>query len=213
MGMKYAVLGILLFVFLQSCSPKSDQIPSLTSQAEEISEQAKAQARKQEYESAARLFHEAYDLALADGDSGLAARCINNSGVLNYKLGKYKAGLQELKTALGLHTAQQNDSMAASSHLNLGILLSEQALYEEAVAHLLDAMLVFNEHKSEKRMASASNTLANVYGELGQVDLAIKYHRQALVLHQHISYPEGTVTSLNNLGMLFLRSKQHDTAP
>ncbi|MBE9542653.1 MAG: tetratricopeptide repeat-containing protein, partial [Proteobacteria bacterium] len=51
--------------------------------------------------------------------------------------------------------------------------------------------------------------LGNAYSDLGQIEKAIEYHKQALVIRREIGDRRGEGTSLNNLGVALKENKRY----
>jgi tetratricopeptide (TPR) repeat protein len=77
---------------------------------------------------------------------------------------------------------------------------------------LLHRALAISEHNDNSNVASILNSLGLVYADLGQVERAIGYHEQALVIARKIGDPDGEGASLGNLGLACTRLGQVERA-
>jgi tetratricopeptide (TPR) repeat protein len=90
--------------------------------------------------------------------------------------------------------------LKARGHNNLGVALSEENKFEEAIPHYLEAI------RLDRYYSDPWSNLAVAYSVKNQLDKAISALRQAIKIFPN--YPE----AYNNLGTLMIRKKKYDAA-
>jgi tetratricopeptide (TPR) repeat protein len=88
----------------------------------------------------------------------------------------------------------------ARGHNNLGVALSEENKFEEAIPHYLEAI------RLDRHYSDPWSNLAVAYSVKNKIDKAISALRQAIKILPN--YPE----AYNNLGTLMIRKKRYDAA-
>lgn len=106
----------------------------------------------------------------------------------------------------------QNDLLEqGSSHELIGRVFYYQAVYLQALEHLLQAESIFRDLNDKSRMADCLNQLGLVYYNIRQSDQALASHEAALKYYTSADNKKGIAYSLGCIGRL-LEKKQEYTA-
>jgi tetratricopeptide (TPR) repeat protein len=95
---------------------------------------------------------------------------------------------------------------AIDSYLDIQGYLTERAL-------ILDIGIKASiELKDRYNEGAFITNLGNTYYSLGQYELALKYHSDALVIHREIGYKQGEASALGNIGLIYSNKGDLDNA-
>ena len=127
-------------------------------------------------------------------------KMIRSSRWFNIALNSMLEGEPEQIVIEHYQKAIQFDPDNALAHNNLGLILSKQAKYAEAMTHYQNAIRI------DPNFALAYNGLGVALYKQGQYTEAIKNYRKAIQFDPNLAYP------WNNLGWLFLEQGEYDNA-
>jgi len=108
-------------------------------------------------------------------DRRLQAKIAQRMGVFFWEKGAYEKAMEVDKEALDLFKSFNDASGVASSHMAIGVNLSDLNMQEMAVEELLQAMRIYEELKDKNSLSSVYNNLAAIYSEMGDNMQALSY--------------------------------------
>jgi len=110
---------------------------------------------------------------------------------------------ERLREAMHLWVQASQRSKAAQAALQMGDRYREARRYQESL-YCYERALAVSPLDAEARVA-AFNSIAKVYGDLYQHDLALRYYSQAIKLAQSAGYDSGRALALTGLADLYHR--------
>lgn len=125
-------------------------------------------------------------------DSAEALRCIATS-VEN--LGRVDAALSAFLKAYQIEKRQKNNLMAAHNLRQAANILRDQKRYGQAIQYYEEAIQLLKNNRNASSLASIYHSLALLYKQTGQVDMALRYGNMALDMKQKGSRVKKQVTS------------------
>jgi tetratricopeptide (TPR) repeat protein len=84
--------------------------------------------------------------------------------------------------------------------------------YDGAVRNFNDAIASAGRLQDNSGLAIALSELAGTYGEMGQIQKAESFYKQAIELRQRMGDKAGEATVLNNFGLMYFGANQYDDA-
>jgi len=177
---------------------------------------------------------EAIAAYLASKDTFDSAGCqrdgihlLSDLGALYLNLEQYEQAQQCAEQALALTEAVQHGNfpaalwpddygIAGASSL-LGTLERREGKYEQALAHMKDATVIYqrlarDRLKVDYQIADALAETGRVYRDMGENATALTFFQQALQLAQKLPQPDLAAGILNSIGVLYLEQEDYDQA-
>ncbi len=102
--------------------------------------------------------------------------------------------------------------MLANANVGLGLVLWKQGQLLEAQTRLEDSRRIYREFHDRFGEANALDSLALVYGELGDLPRRILHHQQALHIDDETGNLYGWSLTLNNLAHAYQLSENYTEA-
>jgi len=151
-------------------------------------------------------------------DSTYLERLLSQSGIINYRLGRFDKALENFRLSLQVKEAIYNplaDSIALG-HNNLGILYKNLGLYVQSRKHLNKAISLYKLSDSidELLLAKYYNNLGDLYVDLGDLQLGIDFLKQSLHIYEkHKTTNKFTISIVHlSLGTAYSYTGQQDKA-
>ncbi|MEV6282699.1 BTAD domain-containing putative transcriptional regulator [Kribbella sp. NPDC051770] len=126
-----------------------------------------------------------------------------------YRTGRWRQSLASDETGLAAADRLGDRVLQARFHTSLGRGHVRLKQYQEAHAHLVQAIAMFEEEGEIDRAASGYATLATLASDRGDAHEAIRLYRQALELTEE---PVVRAMAINNLGNAYSRLGDHGQA-
>jgi signal transduction histidine kinase len=153
-------------------------------------------------DEALTLAKQALDISRELGFVGLAARALNNMGVIYWQKGDFPQALDHLFEAFHIYR-EENDSLGiARIHTNIGLIFSDQGHYDRALEYYLVSRTIYEQLGTIAGLAPVLNNIGTVYQYQGDFSQAEAYHLQSLALKDALGDQKGIAFSLNNLGLV-----------
>ncbi len=127
---------------------------------------------------------------------------------------KYNVAIEEYKKCLS-HPRATNDNKVAANILmgncyyNISQLTEAENNYRQA---LIISKKVKDKNERLKGKASGLGNIGIIYKTKGELDEALKCHKDALKIHREIRYKQGEATGLGNIGLIYLAKGELDEA-
>jgi len=137
-------------------------------------------------------------------DSGIAAQ-YGNLGVVYDFSGDFKKAVKYYHKALRIYETLNDIKNISFIENNLGIVYQELNLFDEAFSFQQRALGHKNQLNDTSGMASTLNNIGVLYESLkSDLDSALIYYQQSLLLYQMTGNIVQTATLLNNIGLVYL---------
>jgi tetratricopeptide (TPR) repeat protein len=157
-------------------------------------------------EEAFNRFYQALEAHNAVGNVLDAATTLNNIGTLLIETGQAKESFEHLNKALNIQVSMEDQRGQATTLANIG--MAHHALKENltAIESLKQAIDKFTLCGDRYSLVSANANISVVYQEIGQLDNAMKYMRDAIqtgasIEHPHVQMLSGQYAILVTLSM------------
>ncbi len=141
------------------------------STAQELQEQGVKLFRRREYEEAARIFRQAQEAYLADGQPDMAAEMQTNLGLVHRSLGENQQALDEMQAALRIFQERDDPLRAAKVLGNMGGVYAALGDREQAYNCYRQAADIFAELGEKKLHGETLLAMADMQvreGKLGR---------------------------------------------
>ncbi len=149
---------------------------------------------------AAAILSCAIDAARRTGDRASEARALNETGLVDWQLGRYKQGADRHRQALTLFRAAGDRAGEAQALGNLGLDEVLMARHEEAACHQQEAAAIYRDTGDQFGEARALGLLGVVRRRQGRYEEAAAYHQQSLVMSRDVGDRHGEAYALGRLG-------------
>lgn len=140
------------------------------------------------------------------------ARVMNEVGLERYREGDLKNALINFYKALEHAQATDNREEAVRAHINIGQVLSDQDLLEQAKEQYEAALKITNDMDNDLLLYSALEAMGGYYFETKQYDQAEELFEQALDLAEDLEATEEKARTLNDLGVVYQELGRTDDA-
>lgn len=138
------------------------------------------------------------------------AQALNNYGCTIMLVGQFKEAEDSLKKSVALYKKLNLYEEAGKAMTNIGTIYYYQGQIKEAIKHCEKAMKYFG--KFPEKAAMTNVNLGVMYRTVGNYDLAIKKQLLALDYFKSVNDTSKQITSLNNIGSLYMHFLQYDKA-
>lgn len=133
------------------------------------------------------------------GNRTREANVRHNLGILHYELRELEEAQAAVRAAIAIYTETNDDYHLAMSLNELGLICRDAGLWQQAITHLEQAAAIFERE-------DAQHALAIIYGNLGEVELALGQYANARAQFDHamalMSSQVYTVDYQINLGLI-----------
>ncbi len=153
---------------------------------------------------------ELFKITKANQDSLKLAHGYTVAGVLYTNLNQFDSSAMYYDSAITLYQALGNASQLANTQHNLGIVLSKQSNYQQALTAYLNALRYFEQHQIESQAANVYNSIATLFEKQKDSTSAINYLKAGLQKAKPGSKLEGLLNY--SLGNTLLGQAQYDSA-
>lgn len=156
-------------------------------------------------------FAEAIKIQEEIGSKNLSAPLIN-LGAVYQDLGEFDEAILNLKKALAIAEADENEQRVAYSLNNLGTVYEKQGNYPLALEHYKQSMYM------NEKLGDSLGIINNLYN-IGQIYQAQKnqakaldYYTQSLEINERINRKTGIATLLNSIGTIHKENEDYTVA-
>ena len=129
-----------------------------------------------------------------------------------YRLSSPDKGIRYSQDALTLSQKINYQYGTATSHINLGIIYSQQSKFEKALNEYELSLKIFSQIRNKKGIGMTYANMANTYNVKGDLSVAIKYNIISLKLFEECGYRKGLAAGYSILGNLYTKLKNFDKA-
>ncbi len=215
--MKYTLL-LLLFVFF-SINVKAVNLDSLqqiidTTQSIELKIDAYNklgwELRFSDNSKSKVYLQESFKLLKKNSYPSGRAQALNNYGCNIMLTGQFKEAEDSLNKAVEIYKKLGLNEEAGKSLTNIGSIYFYQGKVEDAIAYCERAMTYFKDFP--EKAAKTNVNIGVMYRSIGNYEKAINKQLSALAYFKEVKDTLSLLTSLNNVGSLYLYFKQYDKA-
>jgi serine phosphatase RsbU (regulator of sigma subunit) len=154
----------------------------------------------------------AYLLAVKTGNEKIQFDALIISADARFVTGDYGKGLQESKKAMDLAKKYKWEERLVKSMLSMALLHSRLGNFQMAVDTYLEILDTEGRNIDSAALASTCNNLSNNYMFLSKYDESLKYRNLAINIRKNLEDSSGLGDSYNDMGEMFLRRNQPDSA-
>lgn len=162
------------------------------------------------YQKAIAFTQEAHDLSIELKNDTLVARYMFDLGILNWRSNHVDKAILSLENALLMYSKLKDNHSASYVLMEMGICFDKVGRYQEAINYY-DRSLALN-NESKKLRSKLYNNYSRTYIALGDTATAFEMVKKAITLKKQINNMDMLVPAMNNLGVLYLKNQQIDSA-
>jgi len=152
------------------------------------------------FPEAATIFGCAIDAARRAGDRAGEATALNETGLVDWRLGRYQQAAARHRRALTLFRAAGDRAGEAHALGSLGLDEVAMALHEEAARHQQEALVIYRDTGDKFGEARTLGQLGVVRRRQGRYEEAAACHQQSLDMCRDIGDRHGEAYALARLG-------------
>ncbi len=167
------------------------------------------------YEEAKGIYNTIIKVAdKAEGSVKVNSKAIGYGGIgiTNSFLGNYEAGLDNLKKALKINTAEGNKHGVLSNLNNIGNIYRITGNPKESLSYFQQALEIAEEINEDVNIATIHNNIGNIHMNAYNFDGAIESYKKALEIFEKIDSARGVASVYGNIGVLFRYNYEFDKA-
>ncbi|MBI2281625.1 MAG: tetratricopeptide repeat protein [Bacteroidetes bacterium] len=138
------------------------------------------------------------------------AQALNNYGCTVMLTGAFQEAEDSLNKSFELYKNLNLNEEAGKTLTNIGSIYFYQGNVNEAISYCEKAMTYFKDFPEKAAMTNVN--MGVMYRTIGNYELAIKKQLSALAYFKNEKDTSKQITSLNNIGSLYLYFKQYDKA-
>ena len=156
---------------------------------------------------------EANQLAEQSGLKGRQALALKNIAVAYYRKGEYIRALEYYKQSIELYRASNDPGGISNILNNIGAIYNAQGDDAKALEYFLEALRYGEEAENELRIGTALLNVGVAYINKPQnYDQGIAALKRAVPAFEKIDYQLGIAVAYSNLGEVFLKKEEPDSA-
>ncbi len=138
------------------------------------------------------------------------AQALNNYGCNIMLTGQFKEAEDSLNKAVDIYKSLGLNEEVGKSLTNIGTIYYSQGKVVEAITYCEQAMTYFNDFP--EKAAKTNVNMGVMYRTIGNYEKAIEKQLLALEYFKEVGDTLSLLTSLNNIGSLYMHFKQYDKA-
>ncbi len=166
----------------------------------------------QSYEKAIPRYLLASEGYLQANDSIKYSNAINDTGLCYYLMGELDSALKYYNKALAWDTKRSDFRSMGTRLRNIAIVKKEKGWFGAAITDLHQAIDFAREAGAITHVASANNSIGNIYLDQEDYEKAIDFFRNALEAYEKAGQPQRVAIAYNNLGLAYGSLGQIDSA-
>lgn len=132
-----------------------------------------------DYQKAALLYRQAYEIYLKAGLMDRAATLLNNTALAYSEMSNYSKALDQYFEALKVHEASQNDLGKSLTLSNIGIVYFDLGNLDKALDYYFQSLEIREKLGDEFGIASVSSNIGNALATQGNYEAAKPYFERA----------------------------------
>jgi CHAT domain-containing protein/tetratricopeptide (TPR) repeat protein len=153
-----------------------------------------------DYETAAKLFTRAVEMARANADVREQSRSLNNLAVVHMYLGLLPQAAREYETLLPLLDEQKQPYQYATLLANYGMALVGQGDFDRALEMHARALAIYTRIGEEDDRAVELAALGGLYFRMGDTRRALETLQDAITAQERVSDAQGLASTLRVAG-------------
>lgn len=153
--------------------------------------------KQQNYQEATQNYSSALKVFQDQKDEKGEARMLLSLGSVYSTIGNYDLALEYYQKALLIDSKKEvKDVSTAILIMNIGWIHFEQELYNEAIFSFEKALKILQIKNDKFYIAGCHSSLAKIYHQLDQLDLAYEYAEKSLATSSDLNVESGIIESL-----------------
>ncbi len=163
---------------------------------------ARLAARQADATNSRRLADTSVAVAREVGDTELIAHTLSGAGVVYAAAGELGVAGQMYDEAISLLKGSSSRRLSIEVQNHLGVLMTEQGNYREALQILGDCVEFGRSEHDEPSTARFLESLANALLGLGDLESAAATWKESLSIHHELNDPFGTIWCVGGLALV-----------
>ena len=215
-GVIFFALLMFLFPLAGNSQPETDSLKQLLETA--LADSARIDillslSSSSAQDEALAYGREANQLAEQSGLKGRQALALKNIAVAYYRKGDYIRALEYYKQSIELYRASNDPGGISNILNNIGAIYNAQGDDAKALEYFLEALRYGEEAENELRIGTALLNVGVAYINKPQnYDQGIAALKRAVPAFEKIDYQLGVAVAYSNLGEVFLKKEEPDSA-
>lgn len=164
---------------------------------------------KGELNKSMKVFEEAAEIYLLDGDSRNAATSYRNLSILYKDTGQLLKAMKSLQKAEDLAKKNHLDLTLADVASLTGQLFYSMKKYKQALDYSLEAHNVYTKNGQKYWIASSAANAADNFKNLNHLDSALLYYKESLSLHKEMNNLDDIAYVLDRIASLFVKQGKY----
>ncbi len=157
------------------------------------------------YQDAFEVFDEARILSEKSRDYNALARCLQNMGVCQVRLGQPERALQHYLRSEELFRRSNDDSNRALVLINLAVCYTTLKNQLKAFELYSQSLELFEKLDDERGIAAVSGNLGQMFTELGEHDKGLQWMERCLEIQSKLNNQGGVAFAWREIGSLHQR--------
>ena len=182
------------------------------SRADALSNIAQIYHKEGNYETAIRLFNEAYEIDIETGNMQRQSNSLNSLARMYVDWGKYEQGLEFYKKSITLLDTLRHKDILAIRYNNIGMVYQIMQNHIKAIEWIEKAMSIEKKEGAKHKLAIRYCNLANSYLALKQFNKAREYYELADLYFSDTGLIAQQSKVNTGLGQLYLAQGMNDKA-
>lgn len=211
-------ISIIIFLFIDISTTYAEEIDTLKSRLESVSNQDKIEVLNQLAGSYWELppndriafAEQAIELSEAFHDQKSKADAYNHLGVAYNNLGDSQKSMDYFLKALNIMEEINDKNGIANSYLNIGQANFYLDNFNKALEYFQKNLNLRYQIGDKKYISQALNTIGNVMSKTAKYDKALEYYSKALEISNEINDKMGISQLYNNIGNVYLATGEQE---
>lgn len=163
-------------------------------------------------DTALQLYERALAINRIAKNDSMIGYDLNVIAGIHLRWGNFDSALNYYEESIDIFKNMEDSIRVATLQVNLGKILQNQGLYDQAIEKLFAAMRILEARPPHYSLSSCYTTIAIVYRLDQKYAQALLYHHKALAIRRKIKRADAVAGSLNNIGTVFKDIRNYDSA-
>lgn len=163
-------------------------------------------------DTALQLYYRALETNRFAKNDSMIGYDLNVIAAIHLSWGNFDSALNYYEESIQAFSNMGDSTKVATLQVNLGKILQNKGLYDQAIEKLFAAMRILEGMPPDYALSSCYTTIAIVYKWDEKYAQSLYYHHKALNVRTRIVHSVGIAGSLNNIGAVFSDVGNYDSA-
>ena len=164
-----------------------------------------------QFEEALEYHKRALEMTRGDDPVGIF-RCLRAMGETYWKMGQPIQALDLYSRSLDILREQPAKDGMDRLLYDIAIINQQLARFDETLRDLYASLVISQSKQNLTQMGQTYQVMGSIYLQMGDLDRALEYHRNALVIHEQLGERSGVANALDVLASIHLEMEQFDQA-